>query len=58
MKLDPILTPEEIAKYMKLNIRTVYKFIKEQKLPAYKVATQYRIKREDFEKWLEGRKQK
>ena len=46
------LTPAEIAERLKVTRRTVYKWIDEGKLQAYKVGVNVRIKREDLEAFI------
>jgi excisionase family DNA binding protein len=49
------LSVETIARELDVNIDTVRSWIRQKKLKAYKVGRDYRIKREDFEKFLEER---
>jgi excisionase family DNA binding protein len=48
------LTVEEIANTLKVSVQTVRNWIKTGKLPALKVGRQWRVRKEDFEKYLEG----
>lgn len=41
--LFEIYTPDEVAKKLSLNVRTIYKYIKEGKLAAAKIGKMYRI---------------
>jgi excisionase family DNA binding protein len=56
-KLTMALTPEQIAAETTLHINTVYRLIKEGKLPHIKLARRYLISRVEFEKWLAGNHQ-
>jgi SOS regulatory protein LexA len=47
-----ILTIDEVADYLKVNIRTVYRMLKAQEVPAFKVRNQWRFKREDVDVWI------
>lgn len=49
-------TVEEIADMLKISKLTIYRYIKAKRLVAYKMAKSFRIKKEDFEKFLESRK--
>ncbi|MFL5665299.1 MAG: helix-turn-helix domain-containing protein [Ktedonobacteraceae bacterium] len=49
------LTVESIARELAINIDTVRSWIRQKKLKAYKVGRDYRIKREDYNKFLEER---
>ena len=53
-KDDELLTPEEIATELKVNVRTVYDYIQRGKFPNVKnVGRSYRIRRKDFNEFLE-----
>jgi len=47
---------EEVAKMLKVAYLTVYRWIQSGKLNAYKAGKQYRIKKEDLDKFIEIRK--
>jgi len=51
------LTVQEIAEILKVNAKTVRNWIDEGDLKAAKFGRQYRIDREDFEKFVEEQKQ-
>ena len=50
------LTAEEVAKELQLNTLTVYGYIKRKKLLAIKIGRNYRIAKEDLEKFIESNK--
>jgi excisionase family DNA binding protein len=47
------LTPKEIAEKLKINLLTVYSYIRKKKLTAIRIGTNYRIDQVDFEKFIE-----
>ncbi|ELY2787821.1 methylation-associated defense system helix-turn-helix domain-containing protein MAD1 [Cronobacter sakazakii] len=49
---EQIMTVKDVASYLKLNERTVYRMATSAKIPAFKVGTSWRFKREDIEKWI------
>ncbi|HYT45226.1 MAG TPA: helix-turn-helix domain-containing protein [Methylomirabilota bacterium] len=49
------LSVDTIAKELDVNIDTVRSWIRQKKLRAYKVGRDYRIKRVDYDKFLEDR---
>ena len=53
---EQIMTVKDVASYLKLNERTVYRMATSAKIPAFKVGTSWRFKREDIEKWREEQK--
>lgn len=50
------MTVKDVASYLKLNERTVYRMATSAKIPAFKVGTSWRFKREGLEKWIEEQK--
>ncbi|HZS76904.1 MAG TPA: helix-turn-helix domain-containing protein [Ktedonobacteraceae bacterium] len=56
MQDDIYLTVEEIARQLKVSPDTVRRWIREGRLPAIDLIGQYRIKREDYERFLEQRR--
>ena len=50
------LTTEEVLEYLQVNLRTVYRLIKSNSIPAVRVGRQWRFKKQDIDAWLEGRK--
>lgn len=53
---EQIMTVKDVASYLKLNERTVYRMATSAKIPAFKVGASWRFKREDIEKWIEKQK--
>jgi excisionase family DNA binding protein len=54
--MQPWLTLEQIAEELQIHIETVRNLVRDKKLPAYKVGRVYRVKRDDFEKFLAERR--
>jgi len=52
-KMEELLTLEEVAKYLKISKHTLYKMLEKRKIPAFKVANQWRFKKSDIDRWLE-----
>lgn len=50
---EKLLTINEITAILKVSKLTVYRYIKSGKLPAYKMGRDYRIKEEEFKKYLD-----
>jgi len=51
-----ILTIKEVAKYLKVTERTLYRLAQEGKIPAFKVGGSWRFKHLDIDAWIEGQK--
>ncbi|MEK7573879.1 MAG: helix-turn-helix domain-containing protein [Patescibacteria group bacterium] len=50
------LTPAEVAKDLQLNTLTVYGYIRKKTLLAVKIGRNYRITKEDLDKFIESNK--
>lgn len=48
-----LMTIEDLADYLKVTRRTIYEWVKEQKIPAIKLVGQWRFKKEKIDAWLE-----
>lgn len=48
------MTTEEVIAYLRVNARTVYRLIRAGSLPAVRVGRQWRIRREDLDRWLDA----
>ncbi len=47
-----IMTLKEVAKYLGVHAMTVYRLLKEKKLPGFKVGGQWRTKKEVLDNYL------
>ena len=54
--VDEILTPEEVATMLKVNTRTIYRWLTNGTLKGVKIAGSWRIKRSDFNTLFENTK--
>ena len=50
------MTVREVADYLNVNEKTVYRLAQRHELPAFKVAGAWRFKREDIDLWIERQK--
>jgi excisionase family DNA binding protein len=50
---DEVLTIKEVAAILKLAEKTIYAMANEGELPAFKVRGQWRIRKVDFDQWIE-----
>jgi excisionase family DNA binding protein len=48
----PVLTVRELAGYFRVHQTTVYRLLREQKLPAFRVGSDWRFNREAIEQWM------
>jgi len=49
---EKLLTIEQVATYLKVDKFTVYRLVKQKKLPAFKVGSQWRFKKKLVDDWL------
>ncbi|MGH2373217.1 MAG: helix-turn-helix domain-containing protein [bacterium] len=55
-KFDQVMTVDQVAAYLQLNRLTVYRYVREGKIPAAKIGKVYRILRADVDRFLEAQK--
>jgi excisionase family DNA binding protein len=53
---EEFYTAEELAKVLKVNIMTIYRYIKAGKINAHKIGKEFRIKKVDFNHFLNNNK--
>ena len=49
---DQILTVKQVADYLKVNERTVYRMAAAGKIPAFKVGASWRFEQAEIAKWI------
>ena len=52
----PAMTVRQVAAYLNVNEKTVYRLAQRGTLPAFKVAGAWRFKRDDIERWIDEQK--
>ncbi len=52
-KFKQVMTVKEIAEYMGVHPMTIYKYVQEGKIPAFKIGASWRIRRDSIKKWME-----
>ncbi len=53
MNNSALMTIEELASYLKVTRRTIYDWLKNNKIPAVKLVGQWRFKKDKIDAWLE-----
>lgn len=56
-KSKDILTIKDVADYMDVHPMTIYKYVKNGRIPAFKIGTSWRIRRDSISKWIEESEQ-
>ena len=49
---EEILTIREVADYLKITERTLYRLVQDGRLPAFKVGNSWRFRRADIDAWI------
>lgn len=59
MEQPDFYTLEQIADKLQITVETVRVYLRRKKnrLVAYRIGREYRVKREDFERWLEAQRE-
>jgi len=50
---DEIMTVEELVKYLKTGVTTIYNLAQQGKIPGTKVENQWRFRKEKIDEWLD-----
>ena len=53
-----LMTLSEVAEYLKIAERTAYGWVKEGKLPGFKLGNAWRFDKADIQKWVQEKKSK
>jgi excisionase family DNA binding protein len=52
-QIEPaLMTVSEVAEYLRVTPPTVYRLLRKNKLPGFRIGSDYRINRETLERWL------
>jgi excisionase family DNA binding protein len=52
---EEILTLREVADYLKVAERTIYRLVAKEEIPCFKVGGSWRFRRPEIEAWIESR---
>lgn len=50
-----LMTIEDLAEYLKVTRRTIYDWLKHNKIPAVKLVGQWRFRKDTIDAWLENK---
>ncbi len=50
-----LMTIEDLADYLKVTRRTIYEWLKQNKIPAVKLIGQWRFRRDRIDAWIENK---
>mgnify|MGYP000867949718 CR=1 FL=1 len=57
-KPGDVLTIEDLASYLKIPKSTLYKLVREGKIPSQKIGRHWRFRKEAIDRWLDERRAK
>ena len=50
-----LMTVSETCRYLKITTRTLYRYIQNRQIPAFKLGKEWRFVRSDLEQWIRDR---
>ena len=56
-KSKEVLTVKDIAEYLDVHPMTIYKYVREGKIPAFKIGKSWRIRKDSMQKWMKENEQ-
>ena len=56
MTEEKLLTDDDLAGYLDISRRTIYRLLKVEELPGYRIGSHLRFRRDDIDKWLDSKK--
>ncbi len=57
-KEERLLTIDEVAEFLHVNPMTVYSWVKDEKIPAFKIGKVWRFRKTEIDEWLKKQKYK
>jgi len=58
LNLDKWLTLEQVSQYLQVSASSIYKMAQAGRIPACKVGKQWRFKRQQIDRWVQGNRPK
>ena len=55
--LEPAMTVKEVATFLNVDEKTIYRLAQKGEVPGFKVAGAWRFQRADLQQWIDARKQ-
>jgi excisionase family DNA binding protein len=48
-----VMTLDEVAQFLHVHASTIYRMVKDRRIPAFKVGSDWRFNQESIEKWIQ-----
>ena len=56
--LEPAMTVKDVASFLNVDEKTIYRLVIKGQIPGFKVLGSWRFQRRDIDAWIESKKQK
>lgn len=56
--IEPAMTVRQVAEYLNVDAKVIYRLVQNGELPGFKVAGTWRFKKVDIEAWIEEQKRR
>ena len=57
-KPKQVMTVKEIAEFLDVHPMTIYKYVQDGRIPAFKIGASWRIRRDSIKKWMDDNEHK
>jgi excisionase family DNA binding protein len=54
--VSPVMTVKDICSYLRIHHTTLYRMLKAEKIPHFRVGADYRFSREAIDEWMKNQK--
>ena len=51
-----VLTVKQVAEFLQMDVRTIYKYAKSGEIPSFKISRRWRFLKTDIDSWVEQKK--
>ncbi len=51
-KAKQVMTVKDVAEYLDVHPMTIYKYVKDGRIPAFKIGDSWRIRKDAMQKWI------
>ena len=55
-EIEPAMTVRDVAKFLSVDEKTIYRLVTKGDLPGFKVLGSWRFQKSDLDSWIESRK--